>query len=328
MSNPLSFELVNTSGLPEKAPMSISLDLESPTPQKWDEGLTTAEKSGLQQCWAYGEAIADFGHGVKRMFIHQDMRLVGVCQLLTYRVPPGLAQIHLALRGPIWMPDVDTDTKAQTCSLLRKQHSWLRRDFLLLQPESTEEDYLTKIGMHKVMTGYATAWLDIRRDQDTIKSAMDAKWRNKLAKLKKTSSLRVEITQGGRLLDHLLDENDKQQKRRGFWGPPGDFVRKFIQALPKQDILLVTALERNTPIASQLFIRHGAAATYYIGWSDDTGRKNHAHNLLLWEAIGQLAQTGTAWLDMGGIDTQQGAGFARFKLGTGAEPQVFAGTFF
>ena len=72
---------------------------------------------------------------------------------------------------------------------------------------------------------------------------------------------------------------------------------------------------------------HGDAATYHVGWSSEEGRKLGAHSLLLWHAINVLRERGLRRLDLGGVDTERGAGIARFKIGTGGAVVTLAGTY-
>ena len=76
-----------------------------------------------------------------------------------------------------------------------------------------------------------------------------------------------------------------------------------------------------------MFLLHGSAATYQVGWSNDTGRRLNAHNLVLWQAMQALQQRGVRQLDLGGVNTQRSAGIARFKLGTGGRVLRLAGTY-
>jgi lipid II:glycine glycyltransferase (peptidoglycan interpeptide bridge formation enzyme) len=79
--------------------------------------------------------------------------------------------------------------------------------------------------------------------------------------------------------------------------------------------------------AGMMFLVHGEAATYQIGWVGDAGRELGAHNLLLWHAMLELRERGVRTLDLGGVDTARGAGLARFKLGTGGEVVTLAGSY-
>ena len=75
-----------------------------------------------------------------------------------------------------------------------------------------------------------------------------------------------------------------------------------------------------------LFLAHGATALYHFGIADKAGRALNAHNLLLWRAIRALRRMGVDSLDLGGLDTVDNPGIARFKLGTGARVHSRCGT--
>jgi lipid II:glycine glycyltransferase (peptidoglycan interpeptide bridge formation enzyme) len=89
---------------------------------------------------------------------------------------------------------------------------------------------------------------------------------------------------------------------------------------------LFVASASEAPLAAMLFLRHGPIATYHIGWSGDSGRRCHAHALLLTHAADWLAQRGHALLDLGTVDTEAGAGLARFKIGAGAQVRALGGS--
>jgi lipid II:glycine glycyltransferase (peptidoglycan interpeptide bridge formation enzyme) len=80
-------------------------------------------------------------------------------------------------------------------------------------------------------------------------------------------------------------------------------------------------------VAGMMFLIHGEAATYQVGWNGDVGREQNAHNLILWRAIEELRERGVRQLDLGGVNTTRSAGIARFKMGTGGQVLTCAGTF-
>lgn len=74
-------------------------------------------------------------------------------------------------------------------------------------------------------------------------------------------------------------------------------------------------------IAFDIFYTHGDAATYYIGWNSDEGRKNYLNNLLLYHAAISLKNMGIAKLDLGGIEYIHTESVAKFK--DGMKPRHF-----
>jgi lipid II:glycine glycyltransferase (peptidoglycan interpeptide bridge formation enzyme) len=77
-----------------------------------------------------------------------------------------------------------------------------------------------------------------------------------------------------------------------------------------------------------LFLIHGESATYQVGWTNDAGRDQHAHNLILWHGIQELQARGVRMLDLGGVNTIRSAGIARFKMSTGGNVVTYAGSYF
>ena len=92
-------------------------------------------------------------------------------------------------------------------------------------------------------------------------------------------------------------------------------------------IHILRVVHHGRPIGAILLARHGAAATYLVGWTSDDGRRLHAHHFLLWRAIEHLKANGTRWLDLGGHNETAAAGIARFKLGLGGEPVTLVGAY-
>lgn len=81
------------------------------------------------------------------------------------------------------------------------------------------------------------------------------------------------------------------------------------------------------PVAGILLLRHGALATYYVGWTSDEGRRCRAHNVLPWRGMMKLRHLDVTWLDLGGINGASTLGVARFKLGVGGDVFTLAGTY-
>jgi hypothetical protein len=74
-----------------------------------------------------------------------------------------------------------------------------------------------------------------------------------------------------------------------------------------------------------VFLRHGAAATYQIGWSGPRGRALRANNAPLINAARRLAAMGITQLDLGTVDTQNAPCLARFQLGSGTVAEQLGG---
>lgn len=124
-------------------------------------------------------------------------------------------------------------------------------------------------------------------------------------------------------------EFDRFRRGKRFSGPSGALIVAIAEAGRRpNDVVHLRALSDGETVAAVVLIRHGKAATYYASWTTAVGRVHQAHNLLLWRGIAELQKTGTAWLDLGGIDTETTPGISRFKLSLGGVPFTLSGTYF
>lgn len=117
----------------------------------------------------------------------------------------------------------------------------------------------------------------------------------------------------------LLQAEEAQARARRYRRLPASFTAAWVAANGDDSARLFVARLHGGIVAAMLFLLHGRAASYHIGWSGPEGRAGHAHNLLLWQASDWLAARGYACVDLGTLDTETTPGLARFKLGSGAQ---------
>jgi lipid II:glycine glycyltransferase (peptidoglycan interpeptide bridge formation enzyme) len=93
----------------------------------------------------------------------------------------------------------------------------------------------------------------------------------------------------------------QQREQRGLLGLPLQFFDLYAQSRqqPSKNLLTMRADLGRDRVAGMLFLIHGEAATYQVGWTSDAGRDQHAHNLILWQGIQELQARGVRWLDLG-----------------------------
>jgi hypothetical protein len=297
----------------------------------WRSALARCGQSAVEQCWGYGEASAASGFTVDRGIVVQDGAPVGIVQAFTKRFV-GVATVTQILRGPLWIGD-DPSLEAQHPVLihLRKRFTDGRLHFVYWLPElmagTATHAAMRRLRLRRVMTGYHSAWIDLRLAESALEAKLSGSWRNQLRRAEH-EKLSIGETGGGQDLDVLLDRHDENRRRRRFGGPNAKFIRTLIERTgDRRDALVLTARKAREPIAGVLFLRHGASATYYAGWTTAQGRDVHAHNALLWRGALRLRKTGVDWLDLGGLDTTSAAGIARFKLGMGGTVFTLAGSY-
>ena len=280
----------------------------------------------LQQHWAYGRALEAIGVPVEVWHISANDKPTAFC-LVAKRRLAGVIRTSSIMRGPLWLaPDTPLVDKANLLRILKAQSSPWRWRFLIQQPDiETSDEALARlkaVGLKRILTGYSTPWVDLRPDP--------AHWRNQL---NRAEDAHLAISLGGRKAHQyswLIEKEAEQRKARGYNGIPLGIVPLYANALEdsgEQAVLSVSALSGRRKIAGAVFLLHGNSATYHIGWAGEEARAVHAQNRVLYEGMLALKERGIKFLDLGGINTSDSAGIARFKLGTGAKPVTLVGTY-
>lgn len=315
----------------------------------WDKAHAAA-RAPLQQHWAYGSALQGFGARCLRCMVMQGDQALALAQFLVRRYA-GLLEIALCTRGPVWLDTVDSPSAAltdQQRALRRAAHRLIRRELplrglrlVMFSPDLTDAEDAGVDRLQRVMTGYATVLLDLQDEPEQLRQRLPRNWHNRL-NAAEASALKVErVGNKPSQYQWLLDREQALQQTRGYRALPKTFIPAYQAAYqtthkdspgtanPNKAEALFTLradLDR-TAVAGMMFLRHGDAATYHVGWSDAAQRLPGAHNLLLWQAMLQLRQAGVRRIDLGGVNTGRSAGVARFKIGTGGDVEVLAGTY-
>ncbi|MEI7786702.1 MAG: GNAT family N-acetyltransferase, partial [Betaproteobacteria bacterium] len=282
-----------------------------------------------QQDWAYGATMRLLGVPVLRALIEQDGSPVGLAQFIVRGFGP-LASLSLCSRGPLWLQDLTAADKAGACRALRQSLPRSGLKWVLTTPEEGRQH--SEHGLppwRRVVSGYATVLIDLEQQADQLRAALDGKWRNRLVAAE-ASELQVHrIGTNPGQYRWLLDQEEAQRQTKGLAGLPLGFYEPYIgsRQQPAQCVLSLRADIGRERVAAMMFLIHGQAATYQVGWSNEQGRDLNAHNLLLWRAMLELQSRGVRQLDLGGVNTVRSAGLARFKIGTGGQVLQLAGTY-
>lgn len=295
----------------------------------WD-GLLAETPAPYQQDWAYGDAMVRGGAKVARVALYDPTGDVcGLAQIIL-RPFAMIARFALTTYGPVWVKPMSPPEKEIALRTF-KRHFQLRWPRLIA---ITPDEDITPRGFKRIMTGDATIRIDLTQDEETLRKALDGKWRNRLVAAEKSA---LKFTSSGARpgqYQWLLDEEIKQRKKKGYRGLPVGLTTAWQEEKAKAKgadkragLLVYRADLKKDAAGAMLFLTHGKMATYHIGWSSDEGRKLGAHNLILWNAMLALKEKGIEVLDLGGVNTGSGAGIARFKLGTGGVLHQRSGVF-
>ncbi len=324
---------------------AINIDKTSIKAHQWQQAYFEQPFLPLQQYHAYGHAMQACGADVHQISFQDGQENIGIA-LVMETTFLGLVKIATLYRGPLWIKACSDIQKQQALSALAATYKKWQWQFLIteLNLSDTPENqlFMRGLGMRRVLTGFSTAWLDLRPDIAELRRNLLGKWRNQLIKAEKAQGLTVNI--GGHKTHHytwLIEKEEQQQTAKGYKALPTELIGEYAKAAQtaqsaqtvkttqtvqqKQPIVSVTVMQERQPIAGALFLVHGQSATYHIGWAGEQARKQNIQNLVMWQGICALKKQGVFYLDMGGINTAELAGITRFKLGTGCTPFTSVG---
>jgi len=296
---------------------------------RWEALYRQAGRTPLEQSWAYGDAVAaQHGQELERHVIAFGGQPVALLQ--AFRKSYWHVGVTRVLRGPVWLIDPLTDPRTGTvCSSIVRRYRDRRLAFLSWLPELPDNPgsiaLIESLGLRRVVTGYASIWLDLGQEPEVLLAGLHGKWR---AALRKAEREGVAVEHDGkerqRQASLLLYDSFRRKKR--FVGPSAGFIGA-VAAADKDALVSLSARRGGDLVAGVVLLRHGVSATYMASWTGAEGRAAQAHNLLLWRSIELLRSSGTRWLDLGGVNTESQPGLARFKLGLGGEVFTLAGSF-
>lgn len=290
-----------------------------PDRRLWEQAAQLPPFWPLQQDWDYGLAVRWQAQPVRRLLARDANGPVACVQLVARRWF-GIAELWLALRGPVCLRD-GQGVPAEIFAALPK--GLLRAVLLAPELANTEITQSSWNGRARVYTGHSCALVDLQRYG---KTSLRQKWRNRLHAAER-AKLRIETADRGKWFDWVVGEYDRVRQAKGFAGPSAAFVEQLVRLKTPRQTLAVVALSGRDPVAGAVFLRHGPDASYYAAATTPNGRALNAANLVLWRGLTTLKDQGVRRVDLGTVDTDQSPGLARFKLGAGGVPLTLAGTY-
>ncbi len=303
-------------------------------PATWAAAQAQMRLETLEQCWAYGAAVAQVSRTrPERWLIENDGVVIGQVQAFRRDVL-GLASLVRIVRGPLFVPGLAPALRLAALAAVRRQYRGSRQGLWWL-PElpggSEAEAAMQALGLEQMVTGWSSTRLDLTPPPGALRARLDGKWRNALKAAERSPVQIEESSESGASFDAVMRAHDVQRIDKRFLGPDGAFYRAFAAAANPahgEQAHLFTARLGSRPVAGMLLLRHGRGATYAAGWSGEGGRLLRAHHRLLWHGLLALKARGVRHFDLGGANTEEGAGVARFKLGLNGDIFTLAGSYF
>lgn len=294
-------------------------------PANWDSLMRQIPRNGLLQSAPYLRAMSKLqNQSVRYGRINMDGAYAGICAVLEVGVLKNAVHAVILDQGPLWFDGYATQENFQYFTeALRKEFPKRlgRRVRFIPHIENTENirNTLKANGFKPSGNPYKTIWLDTRLDEETRRKNLKKNWAGSLKKAQK-SDLQVIWNESGPNLGWLVENYIKDKAAKGYTGATLKTLMALISEFSRgQNLLIGTAMLDGKPVASILILLHGSSATYQIGYTNEAGRKNCAHHVLIWGAMDELQNKDVNYFDLGGINDEDAKGVQRFKTGTGGQ---------
>ena len=277
----------------------------------WPQGaeVPCAQSAG------FARALQAHGGEALTLALQDDGRTLG--HALTIR----RGARRLISRGPVWTGDAGVADRRAGLHALRRQGG---AGLSVINAEQ-DDPAMPRAGFLRVLSPAWVAEWDLSRASAALRAGLHQKWRNRL-KAGEAAGWQVRCNAMDPDPDHWLFRHDAQRARaRGYRAWPPTLIAAWVRANPGS-AQIWTAARKGEIAAAALVLRHGARATWQIGWAGAEARAGNAMPLVLWQAAVHLSRQGVLCLDLGTLDTANAPGVARFKLGTGARARALGGT--
>jgi lipid II:glycine glycyltransferase (peptidoglycan interpeptide bridge formation enzyme) len=235
-------------------------------------------------------------------------------------------------RGPVFGSDKKDNqklVKAIKVKAQEKKVGWIR-----FEPQQKEDLKLIQDKLIKSKKNHQpaeTLVLDLKQSQENILAGMKQKTRYNI-RLSEKKGIKIKVSNNQQDLDILWDLIQETAERDGVSFHGRNYYKKMINTIPKENLELLLASDRNDKIIGAVLISYfGKVAGYLHGASSGQHRNLMANYLLQWEAIKRAKKKGMEKYDFFGIAVKKNqkkwAGITRFKKGfcPKCEPVIFPG---
>lgn len=322
------------------------LELREISRNEWDYYWHQLSRTNMIQSWEYGDAKEATSRWKPIRYVIEDKnnKPIAIFQALILSIPffGGIARLN---RGPLKMYSdrladneiVELNIIKAICKEASKKWWWLLFIAPEIEKKALNNKKLMALGLvprNMVSWGSEVITFSKFTSNEELLASINGKWRNMLRKSQKLS-LNVERHIGSDSPIKLLKKNyEKIQSIKGFEGMPSNLLEEIVKIEgPEWKVNVYTAknstdLSQNTDLDGMLVsVTHGNTATYLIGYTSSSGRKNNANYLMLWQAIMDAKKESVEFYDLGGLNENTPEGISRFKKGLQADHYDLTGEY-
>lgn len=300
---------------------------------EWDSLMYSIEKPNLMQDWYYAEALRKLGWKIERYTVYFKDNLIAFFQV--YKKQFLFFEFIRLQRGPLFLTENhQINHVPPILRMIRRRWNYWKGKTLLLSPElpsiPSNHEALTNMGFKCTQTlRWRSTLVDLSQNEDELIKKLDSNWRNHLKNALK-NNLVLKETNEKVDFTWLIEQYEHFKTEKNFTGASKCLLEELYDIMIKQEkIQCLIALHNNEAIAGIITISYGRSNVYLLGWSGPLGRKFHAHNFLLWQAIKKAKLRDEIYFDLGGVLLEKKyESISRFKAGLNGEEYILIGDYY
>lgn len=261
-------------------------------------------------------------------------KTVGMARVTERRALGGLIHDVMFDRGPVWIEGRGgPGDHAHFWPAFRAAFPKRAGRRFRLVPEIEDSIAARRIiadaSFHRLdRQAYQTIWLDLQRDDQTIRSQLRADWRGRLNKAMRQQDLAIIWDDPLRFLPLFIKQYQLDKTRKAYPGASPAYLDRLARHFAASgDLLIGRALSGGQAVSAMLILKHEASATYQAGWTLPSGREMAAHHRLMWESFALLRGAGLVQFDLGGLNDQGAKAVGDFKRRIGGDLQRLVGQY-
>ena len=305
---------MNLSGwMDREGPSRLSVELVNPLAgPDWDHLVQSHPDAGFFHSSAWAKVLAGtYQHQPFYLHFSQDGKTVALLPLLEVASAlTGRRAVCLPFSdscSPLLFSGVEILALRRAVGALARERKWRHVEF------RGEFGLATEDRLPATFYGHT---LDLRVGAENLFSRFAGSVRRAIRK-GEASGLTVHVERTPEALEEFISLHVLTRKRHGVPPQPRRFFTQIYQQIIQPGLGFVVLARRGTiPVAAAIFFVWGDKAIYKFGASDQSEQSLRGNNLVMWEAIRFLTQSGVQQLDFGRTAFEH-EGLRRFKLGWG-----------
>ena len=301
--------------------------------KEWDNYFKEIYINNLLQTWEYGEAKQRkfFCKPYRFIIKSKNNKPIALIQIIIYKIfiIPIIAKVN---RGPIIFQSakyliknpkfnkeilklIEFKLKKIGCFIIH-----ITPDFIF--DKNSSKEFIKNGYKSRKREALSSSLVSLRINKEELMMSFKPKWRNMLRKALK-SDLKIKCFNGEKeYVNLLLEKYRKFKKLNNFKGVNLQLIQnlaiqnnsnwKFKIFICYKDI---DSNVKDKLVGILVSIVHFNCATYFIGYTNQLGRKYNANYFMLWHSMIEAKKDKCIFYDMGGFNRNTPPGIVHFKKG-------------